>query len=415
MLTIKAHTSPANAERYFDEHLARDNYYADHAPGRWFGQGCQYLGIDPQAPVQKDQFVALCRGLRPDDHKKLTQRAKANRRCLYDLTLSAPKSVSIMAITLRDERLIAAHERAVTAALDAAEKLAAVRVRKGAAVDTQQTRSTGNLVSAQFLHRESRALDPQLHTHCVTFNVSYDPVEKRSKALEPRPIYDHAKALTAVYRDQLTQSLHALGYETYQDRHNCVQICGVEPALMEQFSKRAAQRNALVAVKERQLGRTLTNNEIAKLVRDKRARKQNRLDAAALRKAQLAQLSPEHRSRLERLRQHALELSSYAQPRRADPQPPIAPPEPAPRPHVTPPPRIVAPPSVAPQPYVPGPWIAALRLALLATRTLDTNPYLFSPTFTYGERVCWTVRHVQQIQRARALMRSMQRGQGISR
>lgn len=415
MLTIKSHTSPANAERYFDEHLARDDYYADHAPGRWFGQGCQHLGIDPQAPVQKDQFVALCRGLRPDDHTKLTQRAKTNRRCLYDLTVSAPKSVSVMAITLRDERLIAAHERAVIATLEAAQKLAAVRVRKGAAVDTQQSRPTGNIISAQFLHRESRALDPQLHTHCVTFNVSYDPVEKRCKALEARPIYDRAKTLTAVYREHLTRSLHALGYETYQDRHNCVQIRGVEPALLDQFSKRAAQRNALVAAKERQLGRPLSNNEIAKLVRDKRARKQNRLDSAALRKTQLAQLSPEDRSRLERVRQHALESSAHAQPRFAEPQPRLAPPQVAPQPHATPPPRIVAPPSAAPQPYVAGPWIAALRLALLAARTLDTNPYLFSPTFTYAERVCWTVRHVQQVQRARALMRSMQRGHGISR
>ena len=144
------------------------------------------------------------------------------------MTVSAPKSVSLMALLAGDERLIAAHERAVTATLEAAERLAAVRVRKGAAVDTRQSRQSGNIVAARFLHRESRALDPQLHTHCVLFNVSFDPVEKRLKALEARPLYDQAQDLTRLYREHLAGELHALGYETYQDRQQCVQIAGVE-------------------------------------------------------------------------------------------------------------------------------------------------------------------------------------------
>jgi conjugative relaxase-like TrwC/TraI family protein len=38
---------------------------------------------------------------------------QSKRRSLYDMTLSAPKSISVMAIVGGDERLVAAHETAV--------------------------------------------------------------------------------------------------------------------------------------------------------------------------------------------------------------------------------------------------------------------------------------------------------------
>ena len=135
VITIKSKSSPRNATRYFSEHLSHDDYYSDKemTVGRWFGKTCESLGIKPESVVEKEQFAALCKGLRPDDLTNLTQRQKENRRCLYDLTASAPKSVSIMALVADDKRLIVAHEKAVTAALEAAEELARVRVRKGAA------------------------------------------------------------------------------------------------------------------------------------------------------------------------------------------------------------------------------------------------------------------------------------------
>jgi conjugative relaxase-like TrwC/TraI family protein len=393
MITIKEQTSPRNAARYFNEHLSRDDYYSDkqHVPGLWFGRGCQAVGLESGAIASQKDFVALCKGLRPDDGTKLTQRMKANRRCLYDVTISAPKSVSVMALVAGDDRIIAAHHRAVAATMEAAERLASTRVRKGAAVDTYQSRITGNVVCARFLHRESRELDPQLHTHCITFNVTHDPVENRFKALEAGPIYDNARNLTALYRDHLAQSLHALGYETYRDRYQAPQIRGVDVAVMGQFSKRSKQRDAWVQLKQQELGRPLSNDEVAQVVREHRARKQKRVDADKLRKAQLEQLSAEQRSHLAEVKQNALDVCAGLRPRREAPQ-------------------------RQPQPYVPGPWIAAIRLAVLAARTLDTDPYQFSPNRSFEDRVLWTVRHLQRVQRAKALVRQMQRGQrGISR
>jgi len=411
MLTGKPQSSPRDAVRYFREHLSRGDYYSEkqHTAGHWFGRGCEIFRLESGSIVQEKDFVALCNGLRPDDGRKLTQRMKANRRCLDDFTISAPKSVSVMALVANDERIIAAHERAAAATMEAAERLAATRVRKGAAVDTQESRTTGNVVCAQFLHRESRALDPQLHTHCVTFNVTHDPVENRLKAHEARPIYDNARKLTAIYREHMEQSLHALGYETYRDRYQAPQIRGVDAAVMEQFSKRSAERDKLVAQREKKLGRALTNREVAKIVHENRAKKQKQADPLTLRQAQLEQLSIEQRSRLERVKQNALDVSAGLRPDREAPQP---------QPPVIPPPRIVPPPAAEPQPkpYVPGPWIATIRLAMLAARSVGTDPYLFSPHLSFEDRVCWTVRHLQQVQRAKTIVRQMQRGQrGISR
>lgn len=385
MVTIKSQTSPRNAARYFDEHLSRDDYYSEkeQTVGRWFGRGGETFGLESESVVEQDPFVALCKGLRPDDHSKLTQRATANRRCLYDLTISAPKSLSIMALVAGDARLIAAHEKAVAATLAAAEDLACVRVRKGAAVDTQQTRTTGNIIGAQFLHHESRALDPQLHTHCVIFNVTHDPVEKRLKALEPRQIYDQSKELTRLYRAHLNVSLRGLGYETYLDRQRCPQIRGVDKSLITTFSKRSAQRDTLVALREAQLGRSLSKTEVARLVHQNRAKKQQRIDPEKLRKFQLEQVPPEGRLQLENLKARAM----------AAPRQPV----------------IVQARTLPPMPGVN--WIAVVRLALLAARTANINPFLFSPEQSFPQRVIQAGSFLRHVERTKSFLRYAQKNQ----
>ena len=80
-----------------------------------------------------------------------------------------------------DERIFEAHARAVRVALKEFEDFAATRVRIGGA---RNERLTGNFAAALFTHDTSRALDPHLHTHCIVFNATFDPVENRWKALE---------------------------------------------------------------------------------------------------------------------------------------------------------------------------------------------------------------------------------------
>ena len=67
----------------------------------------------------------------------------ANRRVFYDFTLSPPKSVSIAALVGNDQRIIEAHDEAVTVAMRELQTYAATRVRKQ---NQYAHRVTGNVV-----------------------------------------------------------------------------------------------------------------------------------------------------------------------------------------------------------------------------------------------------------------------------
>jgi conjugative relaxase-like TrwC/TraI family protein len=106
---------------------------------------------------------------------------------LHDFNCSAPKSVSVLAVTFDDERLVTAHEEATRTEFRELETFAETRVRKQ---DGQRDRTTGNLAAAAFTHTSSRALDPQLHTHFTVFNATFDETERRWKALQVGAMYE---------------------------------------------------------------------------------------------------------------------------------------------------------------------------------------------------------------------------------
>ena len=103
-----------------------------------------------------------------------------------------------MAVLGGDERLIAAHEKAVAEALEELEAHAASRVRQDGA---NKDRTTRNLAIAVYHHDSSRELDPQIHTHAVAANLTYDGTEGRWKALQASGIYERRAYLTEVYRN----------------------------------------------------------------------------------------------------------------------------------------------------------------------------------------------------------------------
>ena len=144
MFSAVAQKSLADAKQYFEEHLAQNDYYAagEIRPGQWIGAGAERLRLAQE--VTRDQFHALCENKVPNDGQRLTQRQlKQNqRRVFYDFTCSAPKSVSVLAVTLDDERLVVAHEESARLAFRELEIFAATRVRKQAKLTD---RTTGNL------------------------------------------------------------------------------------------------------------------------------------------------------------------------------------------------------------------------------------------------------------------------------
>ena len=299
MFTALAHKNLAAAENYFDEHLAQNDYYAagEIRPGQWIGAGAERLEL--RNTVTREQFHALCENQNPNDGERLTQRSQkeGQRRVFYDFTCSAPKSVSVLAVTLDDQRLIEAHEEAAKLAFRELETFAAARVRKQGA---RKDRPTGNLVAASFLHDSSRALDPQLHTHFTVFNATFDKKERCWKALEACGMYDAIRYGTAVYRNELAKRVQQIGYRIVPAKHG-FEIEGVNGETLERFSKRSQQRDAVVKELEQKLGRKLSNNAIALAVHQSRAKKVKGISTAEVRERQWSQLSADERQSLQKL------------------------------------------------------------------------------------------------------------------
>jgi conjugative relaxase-like TrwC/TraI family protein len=281
------------ATTYFDEHLSHNDYYtqgevlAHDQGGHWIGIGAERLGLQPGEAVTRDVFLRLCDNGHPMTGEQLTPQQFRDRRLYFDFVCSPPKSVSILAVTMNDHRIIEAHREASTMALRELEQFAATRIRRAGIEDRDRT--TGNLVGAAFLHTSSRALDPQLHTHFVLFNCTWDGTEKRWKALQTGDMFGALNYGTAVYRNELAKRLHRLGYCTRQAA-NGFEIEGVAPELIDRFSKRSQQRDLAVKCQEAKLGRKLTKQEIAHVVHQCRPKKVKGTSDDQVRRKQLGEI-----------------------------------------------------------------------------------------------------------------------------
>jgi conjugative relaxase-like TrwC/TraI family protein len=319
VLTIRAMTGGAG---YAQRHLQHSDYYDEHrrVQGEWQGRGAELLGL--RGSVGSEQFEAVREGLHPETGEFLRPRHSADRtngdgseqskaRSLYDLTFSAPKSVSVQAMVGGDERLVAAHDKAVRDALAEAENYAGSRMRLNGA---NGNRTTANWIVAAYRHDTSRELDPQLHTHAVAANLTYDGVEGRWKALQASGLYERRAYLTEVYRNALAQEVRGLGYDVeqrrdFRGRDLGFEIRGVSDEMLERYSQRSAQRDAAIEEFKEQHGRKPTDNEVAVLVRESRADKLTEIATERVRQQQQARLSPAESQALNRLRGASLEQS----------------------------------------------------------------------------------------------------------
>lgn len=308
MLTIRA---MSDGQAYAARHLVHNDYYAEgeRVTAQWQGRGAELLGLS--GAVSGADFEAVRQGLDPSTREFLRVRQSADRvasdgtklaqgRSLYDFTFSAPKSVSVLAIVGQDRRLMEAHRLAVAEALEEAETYASSRVRR---CGTNKDRRSGNLVLAVYHHDASRELDPQLHTHAVAANLSFDGVEGRWKALQASGIYERRAYLTEVYRNALAREVRRLGYELQnrreaKGRDSGFEIRGVSKELQEKFSQRSAQRDRAIEAFVAHNGRHPSGNEVAVLVRQSRAKKLIEIPTREVRLKQQARMTPADRQML---------------------------------------------------------------------------------------------------------------------
>jgi conjugative relaxase-like TrwC/TraI family protein len=306
MLTIRA---MSDGKGYAARHLEHNDYYAEgeRVGGEWRGRGAGLLGLG--GAVRSEDFEAIREGLDPTSGQFLRiRRSTEHGRNLYDFTFSAPKSVSVLAALGDDPRLAAAHRVAVEEALAELEMQAAGRVRQH---DANQDRPTTNIVAAVYHHDTSRELDPQLHTHVVAANLTFDGAEGRWKALQATGIYERRAYLSEVYRNTLAREVLALGYEIESRRDGGFELKGVPPECLDRFSQRSRQRDQAIREFTASHGRKPTDNEVAVLVRETRARRLAEISTAEVRERQRSRLSPQEQIALTKVRrERACEIST---------------------------------------------------------------------------------------------------------
>jgi conjugative relaxase-like TrwC/TraI family protein len=240
--TVARLTSAAGAATYYS---AAGEYYAEDgvAPSAWAGKGAEALGLEGE--VSPETFKAMLEGKLPDGTVLGTIRnGELEHAPGWDVTFSAPKSVSTIALVCGDERLIAAHDEAVLATLAFAEKhVAMTRIRDG---ETVEEVNVENLVAATFRHETSRADDPMLHTHSIILNALQDK-DGKWRSLETRELFRLQKTLGEVYRQNLAFNAASLGYKIEMGKDSTFEIVGVPENVLETFSTRSAQIEARLA------------------------------------------------------------------------------------------------------------------------------------------------------------------------
>jgi conjugative relaxase-like TrwC/TraI family protein len=192
----------------------------------------------------------------------------------FDLTFSAPKSVSV-AWAVADEAtqgiIYAAHQRALEHVIAYAEGHV-LSSRSGAGGVLQE--DVRGVVAAAFDHWDSRAGDPQLHTHVVVMN-RVQTTDGVWRTLDSRGMFRSTVGLSEMYNgvlsDYLTQAL-GWGWQGCVRRHSDVpkyEVAGVNERLREEFSRRSsdieAAKDVLVEAFAASQGRQPSAREVLKL------------------------------------------------------------------------------------------------------------------------------------------------------
>ncbi|HTU31488.1 MAG TPA: MobF family relaxase [Solirubrobacteraceae bacterium] len=272
------------------------SYYAEKGtpPGYWLGTGIHGLGtpdqqIEPGGTVTEDQLRRLLGqgrdpisdeplGLPYFRHKTVEERIServehldpdlstdecsaaveriegeerehGTRRTVagYDYTFSVPKSVSALwavADAAVQARIVEAHHQAVADVVALMERdVAATRVGHAGVAQV----ATLGLIATAYDHYDSRADDPQLHTHVVIAN-KVQGEDGKWRSLDGRPMHQAVVAISehynAVLADRMTRAL-GVGWEQRErgrDRNPAWEIVRVPDELIAEFCPRGPTR-----------------------------------------------------------------------------------------------------------------------------------------------------------------------------
>lgn len=227
------------------------------------------------------EFFRAEHGREPADARELAaaiakhSRPKTTAVAGYDLTFSPVKSVSVL-WAIADPKTAAvierAHQAAIKDALGFIESKALFTRRGTNGVRQVDVRG---LVATAFTHRDSRAGDPDLHTHVAVAN-KVQTLDGKWLAIDGRPLHKAVVSASETYNTALERHLvDALGVR-FEERPNedarkrpVREIVGVDPDLNRRFSKRRAnvedRRKVLAAAFQATHGRPPTPVETIQL------------------------------------------------------------------------------------------------------------------------------------------------------
>ncbi|WP_277972930.1 conjugative transfer relaxase/helicase TraI [Pantoea agglomerans] len=258
-------------------YMSKDNYYfLGNMESRWMGELAVSLGLEGQ--VQAQDFEQALAGQFPGgiDLSRMSG-GKNTHRPGYDLTLSAPKSISVLGVVMGDSRILDAHQRAVSVAMGEIERLASTRIMTEG---VSETVLTGKLLAAAFNHDTSRELDPQLHTHLIILNLTEHNGEWKTLSSDRagktgfiENVYALQVALGKIYRNELRQIVEEMGFRTVATGKN--DLWEIEGVPVEIFSQRSQQIREAVGDDA-----SLKSRDVAAL--DTRKAKQKNPDKVAL-------------------------------------------------------------------------------------------------------------------------------------
>jgi conjugative relaxase-like TrwC/TraI family protein len=245
MLSISKPLTSQQAATYFNP----DNYYLE-SDVRWMGGLAKDFHLPEKFTLNQDgreqfheTFKNLLDGYSPDRSAQLVESASKKHkdgtsmhRSGIDLTFSAPKSVSILAC--HDKRLEEAFHRALGNTVDHIEEnfLQTRHKHKGKMFFEKTEKS----LVASFTHKCSRELDPQLHAHCVVFNMTKSKNGQIMAMLNDQ-LYNNKMYLGQHFRNELAIEIKKLGYDiSVTDRKlGFFEIKGIEKPILDEFSKRS--------------------------------------------------------------------------------------------------------------------------------------------------------------------------------
>jgi conjugative relaxase-like TrwC/TraI family protein len=262
-------------------------------PGRWVGAGVQALGngqLEVGMQVTEEQLAlligmgrdpvtgeqlgraypsytrladrigervaALDSEMTQEDRAAETSRIEAEEMAAgarhavagFDLTFSVPKSVSVLwavADASTQTRVANAHHMAVSDVIAFFEReVAATRAGISDNDGAVAQLSVCGVAAVAYDHFDSRAGDPQLHTHVVVSNKVRTAMDGRWRSLDGRPVFASITGLSAHYNallaDRLSRDL-GVEWELRQrgaDRNPQCEIAGVTDELVAEFSSR---------------------------------------------------------------------------------------------------------------------------------------------------------------------------------